>query len=99
MEAIEEVELREGPLDGGGVAAGGARGVDVLERGAEGAAAEDAAPLRVDGRGCRGDHEDVRPAELLVLLHDFFSMINALAVHVFNPALPVQLCKQDETNE
>ena len=65
MEATEEVELREGPLDGGGVAAGGARGVDVLERGAEGTC-----PVRVEGGGCRGDHEDVQTAELLVFLHD-----------------------------
>ena len=49
MEATEEVELREGPLDGGGVAAGGTHGVDVLERGTEGAAAGDTAPLRVEG--------------------------------------------------
>ena len=70
MEATEEVELREGPLEDGGVAAGGACGVDTLERGAEGAAAVDAAPLRVEGGGCRGDHEDVQTAELLVFLHD-----------------------------
>ena len=45
MEATEEVELREGPLEDGGVVAGGARGVDTLERGAEGIVAEDTAPL------------------------------------------------------
>ena len=71
MEATEEVELREGPLDSGGVAAGGACSVDVMEHGVE-----DAAPLRVEGGGCRGDHEDIRPAELLVLLHDCHSCIS-----------------------
>ena len=84
MEATEEVELREGPLDDGGVAAGGARDVDTLERGAEGAAAEGAAPLRVEGGGCRGDHDGVLLAELLVLFHESSSCISP-----FRPALPV----------
>lgn len=80
MEATEEVELREGPLEKGGMAAGGARGVDTLERGAEGAVAVDAAPLCVEGGGCRGNYDGVLPAELLVLLHESSSCIFAFSI-------------------
>ena len=60
-----EDELRGGPSDGGGVAAGGVRDADVVYLEVVGA---DAAP-RYGGTDCRGDHDDVRPVEILALLH------------------------------
>ena len=64
VEAMED-ELRGGPADGVGVEAGGARdaGAVYLEVVGAGAVPRDC------GADCRGDHDDVRPAETLVLLH------------------------------
>ena len=60
-----EEELRGGPANGGGVAACGARDAGAVYLEVVGA---DAAP-RDGGADCRGDHDDVRPAETLALLH------------------------------
>lgn len=62
---MDDEALRAGPLDDGGVAVGGVRGVGELNLEVGGAVGV----LRVDGGGGRGDHDDGRPAEILVLLH------------------------------
>ena len=64
VEAIED-ELRGGPADGSGVAAGGARdaGAVYLEVVGAGVAPRDG------GTDCREYHDDVRPAEILALLN------------------------------
>lgn len=64
VEAMED-ELRGGPADGGGAAEGGARDacavyLEVVDAGAV---------PRDGGADCRRDHDDVRPAETLALLH------------------------------
>jgi hypothetical protein len=61
-----EDELRLGPADGYGARAGGMRDVDMvyLELGGIGASP------REGGADWHVDHEEVRPAELLALLHD-----------------------------
>ena len=59
VDAMDEDELRAGPLDVVGAVGGGGRAVGVLDCAAEGAGA---AP-RVGGACCRGVHDEVRPAE------------------------------------
>ena len=60
-----EEELRAGPLDDGGAAAGGVLVVGMLYLEVVGAGV---AP-RLVGADCREVQDGVRPAELLVLLH------------------------------
>jgi hypothetical protein len=64
VEAMEE-ELRVGPADGDGAVAGGVLDVGAVYLEMEGAGASP----RGGGADWRVDHEEVRPAELLVLLH------------------------------
>jgi len=63
-----EEELRVGPADGdgAGAGAGGVLDVGVVYLEVEGPGASP----REGGADWRADHEGVRPAELLVLLHD-----------------------------
>lgn len=63
-----EEELRAGTFDCGGVAAGGAldEGVGYLDVVGADVVDVGVAP-REGGADCRGVHDDVRPAELLVL--------------------------------
>jgi hypothetical protein len=61
-----EEELRVGPADGDGAVAGGVLDVGVVYLEVEGAGASP----RGGGADWRADYEEVRPTELLVLLHD-----------------------------
>jgi hypothetical protein len=65
VEATEE-ELCVGPADGDGAVAGGVLDVGAMYREVEGAGASP----RGGGADWRIDHEEVRPTELLALLHD-----------------------------
>jgi hypothetical protein len=60
-----EEELGVGLADGDGIVAGGALDVGVVYLEVVGAGASP----RVGGADCREDHEEVRPAEILALLH------------------------------
>lgn len=72
---MDDEALRAGPLEGR-AAGGGMRDVGALNL-EVGAAA---VVSRVDGGGGRGDHDDVRPAEILVRLHGWRSCTSRSAL-------------------